>query len=132
MRNVAPYRARTGGSVSVGVDWGRLEDLHGLVAVGVLEDYGANVEAKLFVPFVETSRRLYADQVARIVELASDFDVSGIVAEVNGVGQPPVEMLADRLKYAQKAMPQEVQHGAVDDDRSGPGDQAERPPDPAA
>lgn len=72
---VAGYRLRPGsdargGSVCVGCDWGRAVDSHAVVVTGVLEDFGRNREPVLFVPWLEASRRPYAEQVAAVVGLA--------------------------------------------------------------
>ena len=72
---VAGYRLlrpadAAGESVCVGCDWGRAVDAHAVACVGVLEDHGRNREPVLFVPWFETSRRPYAEQVEEVVRLA--------------------------------------------------------------
>lgn len=65
-----PSSDARGGAVCVGCDWGRAVDAHAVVLVGVLEDLGRNPEPVLFVPWLEASRRPYADQVALVSGLA--------------------------------------------------------------
>jgi Terminase large subunit, T4likevirus-type, N-terminal len=77
---VAPYRLLTaeearGEEIVVGVDWGRAFDSHAVVAVGLLDDYGANAEPILFVPWLETSQRPYSQMVAAVASLARRADV---------------------------------------------------------
>lgn len=59
-----------GEAVTVGLDWGRRFDRHALVAVGVLDDHGANGRPVLFVPWAETSARPYAEQVETVVAMS--------------------------------------------------------------
>ena len=72
---VAPYRLLSpedarGEEIVVGVDWGRAFDRHAVVALGVLEDYGANEAPVLFLPWLETSQRPYTEMVATVAALA--------------------------------------------------------------
>jgi hypothetical protein len=67
-RQLTPSEAR-GEEVVVGVDWGRAFDRHAVVALGVLEDYGANDAPILFVPYLETSQRPYTEMVAAVASL---------------------------------------------------------------
>lgn len=59
-----------GGSVVVGLDWGRAFDRHAVATLGVLDDHGANPEPVLFVPWCETSNRTYTEQVEVVVGMA--------------------------------------------------------------
>lgn len=63
---LTPPDQAQGGNVVVGADWGRAYDLHGLVAVGVADDGDVNGHPVLVLPWVEASRRPYADQVAAV------------------------------------------------------------------
>jgi hypothetical protein len=72
---VAPYRLldakdARGEEVVVGVDWGRAFDRHAVVTVGLLDDYGANDEPILFLPWLETSQRSYSEMVEVVAGLA--------------------------------------------------------------
>lgn len=62
---VTPADAR-GGSVVVGADWGRSYDSHAIVTLGVADDGDANGHPVLFLPWLETSQRPYADQVQTV------------------------------------------------------------------
>lgn len=73
---VAPYRlldpaTARGETVCVGLDWGRRFDRHAVVAVGLLDDHGANPEPALYVPWLETSRRPYGEQVDSIAAMVT-------------------------------------------------------------
>lgn len=77
---VAPYRLLSpeearGEEIVVGVDWGRAFDSHAVVAVGLLDDYGANEEPILFLPWLETSQRAYSEMVSTVASLARRADV---------------------------------------------------------
>lgn len=67
-RLVAPDEAR-GEEIVVGVDWGRAFDRHAVVALGIVEDYGANDAPVLFIPWLETSQRPYTEMVATVAAL---------------------------------------------------------------
>lgn len=79
-----------------GLDWGRRQDAHAVAIVGVLDDYGVNPEPVVIVPWLETSRRPYIEQVEEIVALTGFWDLA-VRAETNGVGQMPVEELMRKL-----------------------------------
>lgn len=55
--------------VVVGVDWGRAFDRHAIVALGALEDYGANEHPVLFVPYLHTSQVPYSEMVALVASI---------------------------------------------------------------
>lgn len=81
---------------SCGLDWGRQQDLHGIAVAGLLDDYGLNGRSIVVVPWVETSRRPYGEQVAEVEALTRMWSL-GIHTETNGVGAFPSEELARRL-----------------------------------
>jgi hypothetical protein len=62
---VPPTQAR-GGSVVVGADWGRSYDSHAIATLGIADDGDANGHPVLFVPWLETSQRPYADQIQTV------------------------------------------------------------------
>ena len=64
-----PVDAR-GEEIVVGVDWGRAFDRHAVVALGMLDDYGANADPILFVPWLETSQRPYSEMVEVVASIA--------------------------------------------------------------
>ncbi len=97
---VADYPMRSVGDderVAVGLDWGRQVDAHAVALVGLLEDFGVNGRPVLFVPWVETSRRPYGDQVSMLEGLVRSWRIHRATSEVNGVGAYPSEELARRL-----------------------------------
>lgn len=121
---VSPEQAR-GGSVILGADWGRLNDHHAVCLLGVLDDYGANGPAVLYVPWIEVSQRRYRQQIERVTGIAKARPVQGgfrggitggnsgvpvfmpgsdrgysverLITERSGVGQPAFEALEDAL-----------------------------------
>jgi len=58
-----------GEEIVVGLDWGRAFDRHAVVALGVLEDYGANEHPILFIPYLETSQRPYTEMVMAVASI---------------------------------------------------------------
>lgn len=79
-----------------GLDWGRRQDAHAVAIAGVLDDYGVNPEPIVIVPWLETSRRPYVEQVDEVIALTGYWDLA-VRAETNGVGQMPVEELVRKL-----------------------------------
>ena len=77
---------------TAGLDWGRRQDAHAVALAGLLDDYGVNGRPVVVVPWLETSRRPYAAQVAEIAGLAAAWDLT-IYSETVGVGQSPTETL---------------------------------------
>lgn len=77
-----------GEEIVVGVDWGRAFDRHAVVAVGVLDDYGANAHPILFVPWLETSQRSYSEMVEVVASIATRTQRR--VMLVNPFYSPPV------------------------------------------
>lgn len=65
-----PSEAR-GEEIVVGVDWGRAFDRHAVVALGMLDDYGANEHPILFLPWLQTSQRSYSEMVEVVASLAT-------------------------------------------------------------
>lgn len=65
-----PAEQADGEAVTIGLDWGRAFDRHAVVALGVLDDHATNPQPVLFLPWVETSSRPYAEQVEAVVALA--------------------------------------------------------------
>jgi hypothetical protein len=84
------------GPVVCGLDWGRQQDAHAIALAGVLDDYGVNGRPVVLVPYAETSRRPYGQQVARVGELAGGWALDGVLSETNGVGAAPFEDLRQR------------------------------------
>ncbi|MGH2576490.1 MAG: terminase large subunit domain-containing protein [Actinomycetota bacterium] len=62
-----PEQAR-GGAVSIGLDFGRAQDFHAAVFLGLADDGGLNPRAPLFVPFMAVSQERYLAWTRRIVE----------------------------------------------------------------
>jgi hypothetical protein len=112
-----PEQARSE-SIVLGADWsGGSHDPHAIVALGVLDDYGANERAVLFVSWLETALRPFGEQVemaaalqARTVArstgwrgdpyrpvVVAGYHVALLNSESNGVGAWPSEELARRL-----------------------------------
>ena len=87
----------SGESVALGLDWGRMNDRHALVAAGQLQDFGVNQQPVLIVPWVETSQRLYGLQVEEVVRVAKCWRCTAITSETNGVGSFPSEELGRLL-----------------------------------
>ena len=59
-----------GEAIVLGLDWGRRFDSHAVVALGLLDDTtSTGGAAPYFVPWLESSQRLYSAQVERIVEV---------------------------------------------------------------
>jgi hypothetical protein len=104
-----PSKARRE-SVIVGADWGGgSHDPHALVAIGVLDDHGANAEPVLFIPYFETAHRPYREQIAAMADLQAvgsarssgwrnerrhvaygpGYEVALVNSESNGVGSMP-------------------------------------------
>jgi hypothetical protein len=107
---VAPYALwdpalSGGGSVTLGCDWGRAFDSHAVVAAGVLQDWGANGRAVLFLPYLEASRRPYGEQVVHVASLEAGFDVQVVTSETNGVGAYPTEELERVLSRRVEVVP---------------------------
>jgi len=90
--------ARHGGGApaAAGLDWGRRRDLHAVAIAGLLDDFGVNGHPVVIVPWAETSRRPYGQQVNEIESLAAGWSLT-IFSETNGVGAYPSEELAQRL-----------------------------------
>jgi hypothetical protein len=66
-----PPREARGEEIVVGVDWGRAFDRHAVVALGMLDDYGANAHPILFVPWLETSQRSYSEMVEVVASIGT-------------------------------------------------------------
>jgi hypothetical protein len=81
-----------GTAASMGLDWGRLQDCHAIAIAALLDDYGANGRPVIIVPWVETSRRRYPQQVAEIESLAAHWQLS-VFSETNGAGLSPTDDL---------------------------------------
>ena len=81
---------------TAGLDWGRRRDAHAIAIAGLLDDAGANGRPVVVVPWAETSRRPYAQQVEEIEALAASWDLT-VYSETVGVGQAPTETLTSRL-----------------------------------
>jgi hypothetical protein len=98
----ADYPLRRAGDgtepVSVGLDWGRARDAHAVVLAGVADDYGLNGRPVVVLPWVETSRRPYGQQVAEVAALASAWRLVAVHSETNGVGAFPTEELTRLLR----------------------------------
>ena len=84
------------GPAACGLDWGRQQDAHAIALAGLLDDYGVNGRPVVVVPYAETSRRPYGQQVARVGELAGGWALDGVFSETNGVGAAPTEDLRQR------------------------------------
>lgn len=83
-----------GGSVVVGADWGRAYDAHAIVTIGVSDDGNANGHPVLFLPYLETSRRPYADQVAAVAAVGQvRRTVNATWRGEWGAGERPVQHL---------------------------------------
>lgn len=65
-RQTAPEHA-TGGSVAMGLDFGRAIDFHAAVFLGLCDDGGLNPTAPLFLPFMAISQERYLAWTRRIV-----------------------------------------------------------------
>jgi hypothetical protein len=81
---------------ALGLDWGRQQDAHAIALVGLLDDYGINGQSTLIVPWIETSRRPYGNQVAEVEALTKLWQLV-VRTETNGVGAYPSEELNRRL-----------------------------------
>ena len=86
-----------GVAATMGLDWGRRQDAHAIAIATLLDDYGANGRPVVIVPYVETSRRPYPDQVAEITGLAGKWALT-VYSETNGVGQSPTADVAQALQ----------------------------------
>jgi hypothetical protein len=86
---LSPTEAR-GEEVTIGVDWGKAQDAHAVVALGVLEDYGANEHPVIYLAWGETRRVEYVAQVERIVNLCLGQTGIGYIAPRYGVQPTPV------------------------------------------
>lgn len=114
---LAPERAKRQ-SIVAGADWsGGSHDPHALVALGVLDDHGANDRPVLFLPWLETAHRPFGEQVDAVASLqaprvaahtgwrtdparpayGAGYDVQALYSEANGVGAWPSEEVARRL-----------------------------------
>lgn len=119
--------AASGGNVVLGCDWGNRRDSHAVVALGVLDDHGANGAPVLFLPWVESSQVPYSQQIDLLARYAGmaprpaprramvtyereqirnlwqpgmerGYRVDVVVSETNGVGGPATERLAEALR----------------------------------
>lgn len=81
-----------------GLDWGRAYDAHAVVVAAQLVDWGVNGEPVAFLPWLEASRRPYADQVAEVVSVARWLRLRRLASETNGVGAYPTEDVTTRLR----------------------------------
>ncbi|WAL67130.1 terminase family protein [Amycolatopsis cynarae] len=79
-----------------GLDWGRRQDAHAVALAGLLDDFGVNGMPVVILPWVETSRRRYGQQVAEVESLSKSWSLS-VRTETNGVGAFPSEELGRRL-----------------------------------
>lgn len=80
----------------LGLDWGRQQDAHAAVLVGLLDDYGLNGQSIVVAPWLETSRRPYGAQVQEVEALTKLWQLT-VRTETNGVGAYPSEELSRRL-----------------------------------
>lgn len=96
---VADFPLRQDGArmpCSCGLDWGRKQDSHAIALAGLLDDYGVNSDSQVVVPWLESSRRPYGEQIAWIKTLAGLWRMD-IRTERNGVGQFASEEMHRRL-----------------------------------
>lgn len=99
---------------ALGLDWGRQQDAHAIVLVGLLDDLGVNGRSTLIVPWLETSRRPYGSQVAEVEALTKLWSLT-VRTETNGVGAYPSEELSRRLGGRVRVAPSATtQHGKED------------------
>lgn len=89
------------GVVAGGVDWGMARDAHALsVVAAVSGDEGLDVRGRprYRVAYVEERFGLgYEAWIDRLEDLAGAFRFGQLIAETNGVGQMPTQVLARRL-----------------------------------
>jgi hypothetical protein len=99
---VAPYELRRSSdgreAVTGGLDWGRAFDSHAVVLTGVLDDYGRNEWPVVFLPWLESSQRLYGRQIDEVVALSGLWRIQELRSETNGVGAAPTEALTQRAR----------------------------------
>jgi len=95
-----PLRRLGGGAepAVMGLDWGRARDAHAVVLAGLVDDYGVNDGPVVALPWLETSRRPYGEQVAEVAGLAEGWRLGAVISETNGVGAYPSEELARLLQ----------------------------------
>lgn len=86
------------GWVVGGVDWGMARDAHALTVVGGLAEPDGRGRPRFRVAVVEERFRLsYEAWIDRLVEAVERLQVQVLVAETNGVGQMPTQVLARRV-----------------------------------
>lgn len=82
----------------MGLDWGRARDAHAVVLAGLLDDHSVNAGPVVVLPWVETSRRPYGQQVGEVTALAGGWRLGAVISETNGVGAYPSEELVRLLQ----------------------------------
>lgn len=106
-----PPEEATGETVICGIDWGVSYDSNAIVTVAAMRDWGKNPDLRqpvFIVPWLQERKAGTTTYDGFIAEIASasaqkragqraGYHFGLIVAEVNGVGQYPVEDLARRL-----------------------------------
>lgn len=97
-----------------GLDWGRRQDAHAIVLSGLLDDYGLNGRPIVVLPWVETSQRSYALQLAEIESLTKHWSLT-IHSETNGVGQFPTDALFQRVGGRSRVVPSSTTQGSKED-----------------
>ena len=81
-----------GADAVMGLDWGRLQDMHAIALATLLDDCGANGRPVIIVPWLEASRRPYPLQRAEIESVSQHWRLT-VLSETNGAGLSPTDDL---------------------------------------
>ena len=90
------------GSVVAGTDWGRRFDAHAVAVVGIADDHGVNAAPVAFLPWLEVSRRAYAEQVDAVAALFQPRR-QGVWVLDDGRGYRGAQSLGDGLSLSENA-----------------------------
>jgi hypothetical protein len=90
-----PAAAQRVGGVAGGVDWGGRRDAHALTVIAAMPEPDERGRKVFWLPWLEERFGLSFDQwIDRLLAIGAAYDFRALIAEENGVGQMPSQVLA--------------------------------------